>query len=84
MEMRLFNQASKPCRAPAEQPAPAQRTASCPFQLRTPLLSALRRPGLGGPALPSAGVAMSQPLLPMNLELQKSLFDFSLLLFVSL
>lgn len=73
MEMRLFNQASKPCRAPAEQPALARCTASCPFQLLTPLLDVLPT---GALPFHLARVAMSQPLLPMNLEFQKSLFDF--------
>lgn len=85
MEMRLFKQASKPCRSLAEQfPALAQCTGllHIPAPDSPPLTSFLS--GLDQIVLSfnPGRIAMSEHLLSTERELQKSLFDFFLLFFV--
>lgn len=81
MEMRLFKQASKPCRSLAKQlPALVGALASYTFQL---LRSAHLTSFLSGRALPfdPGRIEMSEHLLPIELEFQKSPFFFIYFLF---
>lgn len=78
MEMRLCEQASKPCRSLAEQPQPWPSPGL--LHIPAPALSAPDplRAGRGSAAAPfnPGGIEMSEHLLPTELEFQNSLFGF--------